>query len=79
MHFEQAPTGEEAMGKLVLRLATIAALAASATVASGRVEAAPIAAPNVIDSSSFALTQPAQFIYLGRPFDEVNLEVTNAA
>jgi len=56
------------MGKLVLRLASIAALAASATVASGCVEAAPIAAPNVIDSSRFALAQPAQFIYLGRPY-----------
>ena len=52
------------MRKLVLRVAAVAALAVSAT--SGSLEAAPVAVPIAIHG--FALAQPAQFIYLGKPY-----------
>jgi hypothetical protein len=52
------------MGRLLLRLAVVAAWAASATSGS----ASPIAAPDSIRSQGLALAQPAQFIYLGRPY-----------
>jgi hypothetical protein len=56
------------MRKLVLRLAIAAALAASATLASGPAEALPIAAPHAVRTDGLAVTGPAQFIYLGKPY-----------
>ena len=55
------------MRKLVLRLAIIAVVA-SATLAIPRVEAVPIAALRAVHADGLALTEPAQFIYLGKPY-----------
>jgi hypothetical protein len=58
------------MRKRPLRAAAVAVLAASAALASGRVDAAPVAAPNLLRAAidRLALAEPAQFIYLGRPY-----------
>jgi len=52
------------MRGLVLRLAAVVALAASATSGS----ATPVAAPAAVQVQELALAQPVQFIYLGRPY-----------
>jgi hypothetical protein len=81
----RSPGKEAAMRRLVPRLAGVSALTASAAgvalaafaaiatlapVASGRVEAAPLAAPAALHAATdrLALPEPAQFIYLGRPY-----------
>lgn len=58
------------MRKVAFRLAAMTALLLGAVVADGRVEAAPAAAPAamIAVSESLALTGPAQFIYLGKPY-----------
>jgi hypothetical protein len=56
------------MRKVVLRLASIAALAAAVASTGGRVEAMPIAAPNAMHAKGLGLSQPAQFVHLGRPY-----------
>ena len=54
------------MRKLALRLVTVAALGAGAPLAGVRADAAP-AAPRAI-AIDFALAEPAQFIYRGKPY-----------
>jgi hypothetical protein len=54
------------MRKLVLRLAIIATL--GATSAGGPAEAVPIAVPCAVHADGLAVTEPAQFIYLGKPY-----------
>jgi hypothetical protein len=56
------------MRKFVLRLAGIAVLAAAATLAGGGAEAMPVAAPRAVHAGGLALTQPAQFFHLGKPY-----------
>ncbi len=56
------------MRALVLRLASVAALTAGMTLASGWVEAMPLAAPEAMQADRLAAAEPAQFIYLGRPY-----------
>ena len=56
------------MRKCVLRLATIAVLAAAATLASGPIEAMPLAAPRAVDAGRPVLAQPVQFFHLGKPY-----------
>jgi len=53
------------MRKLGAQLAMLAMAAASAVFACGRSDAAPIS-PNLLHIEP--LTQPAQFMYLGRPY-----------
>ena len=54
------------MRKLVLRLVTVAAVGAGAALAGGRADAAPVA-PRAI-ATDFALAEPAQLIYRGKPY-----------
>jgi hypothetical protein len=54
------------MRKLVSCLATVAVMTAMPV--SGRLAAAPVAAPRAIRSNDLALVAPAQFIHLGQPY-----------
>ena len=54
------------MRKVGLRLVAVAALSAGAALAGGRADAAA-AAPRAI-ATDFALAEPAQFIYRGKPY-----------
>ena len=51
--------GGRDMRKVVLRLASIAALAAGAALTGARVEAMPIAAPNAMHAEGLGLSEPA--------------------
>jgi hypothetical protein len=64
----EAETGG-VMRRLVLRLVAVGAVAAGLLV-DARVEAAPMAAPAALDGAvnQLTLAEPAQFIYLGRPY-----------
>jgi hypothetical protein len=57
------------MRRLVLRLLGMAVVAAGAALASGHPEAAPVA-PAALHAANneLALSAPAQFMYLGRPY-----------
>ena len=58
------------MRGLVQRLAPVGVLVAAAVLASSRVEAAPISAPNAMKAAleGLAVTKRAQFVYLGKPY-----------
>jgi hypothetical protein len=62
--------GEEPMRRLISRFAGVAVLAAIALLPGGRAEATPIAVPGALRAASgwVALSEQAQFIYLGRPY-----------
>jgi hypothetical protein len=58
------------MRGLVQRLAPVGVLVAAAVLASWRVEAAPISAPNAMQAAleALAVTERSQFVYLGKPY-----------
>jgi hypothetical protein len=58
------------MRGLVQRLAPVGVLVAGATLASWRVDAAPISAPSAMGAAleQLAVTERAQFVYLGKPY-----------
>jgi hypothetical protein len=56
------------MSKLASRLAIVAALAAGPISASVHVDAMPIATPHAVHADGLALTEPAQFIHLDKPY-----------
>jgi hypothetical protein len=56
------------MRKLASRLAIVAALAAAPISASVHSDAMPVAAPHAVHVYALAVTEPAQFIHLDKPY-----------